>query len=63
MDRQTLFFEKGNCMDINSGNDLLAAWSDDADVTAARFAVHTEISAVELAQRVTKDDLYIGSFW
>jgi len=63
MGRQTLFFEKGNCIDINSENDLLAAWSDDVDVTAARFAVNTEISAVELAQRVTKDDLYIGSFW
>ena len=40
-------------MKNNSNDNLLEVWNDDADVTAARFAVDAEISAVELAQRVS----------
>ena len=41
-------------MKNNSNVNLLEAWNDDADVTAAQFAVDAEISAVELADRVSK---------
>ena len=41
-------------MKNNSNVNLLEAWNDDADVTAAQFAVDTDISAVELAARVSK---------
>ena len=42
-------------MDITTSNDtLLEVWANDADVNAARFAVDAEISAVELAERISK---------
>jgi hypothetical protein len=41
-------------MKNDSNDNLLEAWNDDADVTAARFAVDADISAVELADRVSK---------
>jgi hypothetical protein len=42
-------------MNDTTANDvLLEAWSNDIDVNAARVAVDAEISAVELADRISK---------
>jgi hypothetical protein len=40
-------------MNDNANVNLLAAWNDDVDVTAAQLAIDAEISAVELARRVS----------
>jgi hypothetical protein len=45
---------KGHTMKNNANVNLLAAWNDDADVAAAQFAVDPEVSAVVLADRVSK---------
>jgi hypothetical protein len=41
-------------MKNDSNDNLLEAWNDDVDVTAAKFAVDPEISAVVLVDRVSK---------
>jgi hypothetical protein len=41
-------------MEMNSDENLLATWADDSDIAIARGAVDTEITAEELANRVTK---------
>jgi hypothetical protein len=46
---------KGLVMNNATSNDaLLEVWSNDTDVDAARLAVDAEISAVELAERISK---------
>jgi hypothetical protein len=40
--------------DITTNDVLLEVWSNDSDVDAARVAVDAEISAVELADRISK---------
>ncbi len=40
--------------DTSASDMLLEAWTNDSDVDAARAAVDAEISAVELADRISK---------
>ncbi len=46
---------KGTAMNTTVSNeDLLEAWTTDADVTAARAAVDSELTATDLVARITK---------